>query len=258
LEPPTTSGLLARDDPKDPSCSRQLAALTQCPNIDHRAGAPSLLRIPELDAANPASITREINNTCFATFLDPFRNRKVGVGSVLEVNKYSLKLNRSTLDTELKRSKTLATVQDDSIVIVSAIYIHLSDALPTGVIAARVSANDRTTTPSIEIHVWTRAPTSFRIPKLDAADPAAVTRKVNLTGPSATGDSVPNLNVVVSPVLEMDNHALKLNGSASDLKLKRSETFAVVHDNPVVIVPSVDIGSPELLPATFVAASLRA
>ena len=53
------------------------------------------------------------------------------------MNKHTLKLNRPALDTELKRSKTLATIQDDSIVIVPAIYIHLSEAFPTGVIAPR-------------------------------------------------------------------------------------------------------------------------
>jgi hypothetical protein len=235
-----------------------LAALAQSPHIDHRAGAPTLFRIPELDAPNPASVAREINDAGLTTFLDPFGNRKVSVAAVIKVNKYSLKLNRSALDTELKRSKTLPTVQDDSIVIVSAIYIHLSDAFPTRIVAPGVCADDRSN-PSIEIHVRTRAPASLRVPKLDAADPAAVTRKVNLTGPSPTRDSVPNLNVVVSPVLEVDNHSLKLNRSASDFKLKRPETFVVVHDNPVVIIPSVDIGSPKLLPSTFVAAtSLRA
>src|SRR5258708_4998489 len=170
-----------------------LGVLVQSPHIDHRAGAPSLLRIPELDASNSASVAGEINDTGFATFLDPFRNRKVRVVAVLEVNEYTLKVNRSALDTKLERSETLATVHEDPIVIVPAVYCHLSDTLPTRIVAVRVCSNRRTARASIEIHVRTRAPTSLRIPKLDAADPAAVTRKINLTRPSPIRDSVANL-----------------------------------------------------------------
>lgn len=174
-------------------------SLSQSPHIDHRAGAPSLFGIPEIYAPNPSSVTGQVNYTSFAAFLDPFRNRKVGVGAVLEVNKHTLKVNRPSLDTELKRSKTLATIQDDSIVIVPAIYIHLSEAFPTGVIAARAAANYRTARLSIEIHVRTRAPTALRIPELDASDPATVTGEVNLPRPSPIRDSVANLDVVVGP-----------------------------------------------------------
>jgi len=57
----------------------------------------------------------------------------------------------------------------------------------------------------------------------------------------------------------VDNDSLKLDRPASDLKLKTAETFIVVHYNSVVIIPSVDIGSPKLLPSAFVdSTSLRA
>src|SRR5205814_1437467 len=104
---------------------------------------------------------------------------------------------------------------------------------------------------------WTRAPTALRIPELDASDSAAVTRKINLPRPSPTRDPVANLNVMVGSVFEVHNHTLKLNGSAPNLKLERTETLAAVHGNPVVIISSVDIGSPKLLPCAFVATSLR-
>ena len=73
------------------------------------------------------------------------------------------------------------------------------------------------TSQSKEIHVRTRAPTALRIPEFDASDSAAVTRKINLPRPSPARDSVADLNIMVGAVLEVHKHALKLDGSASNL-----------------------------------------
>lgn len=234
-----------------------LTALAHSPNIHVGARAPSLFRIPELDAANPAPVTRKVNRPRPTAIWNSPLNLKFMVGAVVEVNDHSLEINRPAPDAKLQGSEHPAAVHDDPIVIVPAIYIRRPEHLPSVLVAATplgfwVSAQ---TTPSPEIHVRARAPTLLRIPKLYAANPAAVTRKVNLTGPTPIGNSTPNLKLVVGSVIKVNNHLLKVNRPAIDSKLKGLEPPGIGYDNPVVIPPPVDIGSPKLLPSALVAST---
>ena len=52
------------------------------------------------------------------------------------MNKDPLEFNRATFDAELKRSVTLTIVYDNSIVIIPAIYSHLSEVFPTRIVRA--------------------------------------------------------------------------------------------------------------------------
>jgi len=60
---------------------------------------------------------------------------------------------------------------------------------------------------------------------------------------------------VVGAIVEVDNHSLEVNRPSSNLKHERSETLAVVHDNPILIPPSIDIRSPELFPSAVVSST---
>lgn len=93
---------------------------------------------------------------------------------------------------------------------------------------------------------------ALRIPKLDAANPATLTGEVDYARPASIGDSIWNRKFVVGAVVKVNNHSLELNRPAPDLEQEGSETHAVVHDNPIVIPPSVDIGSAEVLPSALV------
>lgn len=110
-------------------------------------------------------------------------------------------------------------------------------------------------TPSPEIHVRPRAPPLLRIPELDAANPATVTRKVNLTRLAPIGNPIPNLEVVVGAIVEVDNHSLEFNRPALDPKLKGTERPAVVHEDSIVIVPAIYMRLPEHFPSALVAST---
>jgi hypothetical protein len=220
------------------------------PEIHHRPRAPALLRIKELYAANSTAVAREVDYARLAAGWDSIGNPEFVVFSAYEVDDDSLELNGSTLDAKLKSPKTLAAVHEDSVVIVSAIYLQLAEPLPSTVIA-RYLGNVRTAAAE-EIHIRPRSPILLRIPKIDAANPAAVTRKVNLTRSPACGNPAQNLKLMILAVLEVDNHPLKLNRPASDLKHKGPETRAIVHKNSIVIIPSINVNSPERFPSTLV------
>jgi len=167
-----------------------IEGLAPPPDIHHRARAPSFFRIPELDASNPAAIAGKVNDTGSASVCDSLSNRKISVAAVLEVNNNSLEFNRTALDAKLKTSKTPAVGHHDSIVIVSSVNSRLADILkPSLIPSTRVfivnllPAGAAKTSQSIEIHVWTRAPTALGIPELDASDSAMVTGEVNLPRP---------------------------------------------------------------------------
>lgn len=93
------------------------------------------------------------------------------------------------------------------------------------------------------------APTPSRIPELDAANPAPVTGEIDLTSPAALRNSIANLKLVVGAVLKMDDNSLEFDSRASDPKLNLPKHPAIVHGNPVVIRPSVNIRSAKRLPS---------
>jgi hypothetical protein len=106
------------------------------------------------------------------------------------------------------------------------------------------------------IHDRARTPSLLRIPELHAANSATVTGKVNHPGLALIGDSIPNLKLVVLTVIEVDNNSLELDVPTPDPKLNLAERSAVAHENPIVILPSVDSCATEQFPSALVAAPL--
>jgi len=174
--------------------------------------------------------------------------------SIFKVDNDSLKLHSPSLDAKLKCPKALTPANEDSGVVVPAVYDRLPEHFPSIIVTA--SLHIAWTASSEQIHVRPRPPILLRIPKLDAANSAAVTRKVNLARPAAGDDSIPDVDLMVFAVFEVNNNSLKRNRSAPDLEQYRSEAPAVVHDNPIVIISPVDIGSPERFPSTLIGSTL--
>jgi hypothetical protein len=118
-----------------------------------------------------------------------------------------------------------------------------------------VMSEESPLTPSPEVHVRTRAPAFFRIPKLDAANPATITGKIDNPGLAFIGDSIPNLNFLVLTVIEVNDNAFEFNGAASDAELELAERSPVVHKYPIVIGSSVYVGLSQNFPAAVVIAA---
>jgi len=93
------------------------------------------------------------------------------------------------------------------------------------------------------------------IPKLDALNPATLTRKVDYAGSAANRDSASNLDFVVGAVLEMHNYTLELNGSAGDFKPQSPVTFVGVDGDRVAISPTVNIRPSERFPSVITPAT---
>jgi len=179
------------------------------------------------------------------------------VFAVIEVNNHPLKLNRPVLDPELKGSETLPTVHGDAIVIIPAVYMRLPEHFPSIVVIPTslvvvVSAHAAL---SQEVYIRARAQTPPRIPELYAPDSTTITGEIDRTGSTLIGDSISNLKCVVGAVVEVDNHSIELDCPADDLEKEGSETLVVVDGNRIVIPPSVDISSPELLPSAIVSST---
>jgi hypothetical protein len=106
--------------------------------------------------------------------------------------------------------------------------------------------------PSPKVHPGTLAPTFFRIPEIDGANPATFTGKVDHTSLLSCPDSISNRKFVVGAVLEMNNNPLELNRPALNPELEGSKTLATVHGDRVVIVPAVHMRLPKHFPSIFV------
>jgi hypothetical protein len=96
------------------------------------------------------------------------------------------------------------------------------------------------------------APIFPAIPEFNAANSALVPRQVNCPCRSAASDSIPNLNLGVSAVLEMHHHALDLNVAALNKKPDRSEPSASIHTNGVMILPSIYTRISEAFPPAII------
>ena len=114
--------------------------LATAPQIHVRARLPSVLGIPELDAPNPATIAREINNPSPASILDSFSNIQLVVFAVFEMDQDSLELDGPASYSELKGAETLRSAYEDSIAIYSAVYISVPELLPFAVLLRTVGA----------------------------------------------------------------------------------------------------------------------
>jgi len=231
--------------------------LTPAPEIHPRTLAPTLLRIPELDAANPATIAGEIDNAGLVSSADSLTNLKHMIGAVFEVNNHPLEFNRPALDPELNGSETFAPLYGDAIVIIPPVYMRLPEHFPSvlGIPTSLVVGVPARAALSQEVHVRARAQTPLRIPKLDAANSATITGEIDHTRSTLIGDSISNLNFVVGAAVEVDNHSLKLDRPASNFKQERSETLAPVDGDPIVVPSSIDIRSPELFPSVVVSST---
>lgn len=107
-------------------------------------------------------------------------------------------------------------------------------------------------TPSPEIHVRARPPILLRIPELDAPNSTPVAGEVNHASLTPIGNVVSNLKFVIGASIEVDDYALEFNGSSFDPELKGAKRPTGVHDDPIVIHPSIHIGSPEIFPSALV------
>ncbi|MBK8315638.1 MAG: hypothetical protein IPL01_17170 [Acidobacteria bacterium] len=61
-------------------------------------------------------------------------------------------------------------------------------------------------------------PISLTVPNLDASDPALVAGKVDGSRPAVSLDAIPNLDIGIGAVFEVDYHSLKFNGAASNFQ----------------------------------------
>ena len=117
-------------------CFSSLTASAQAPNIHVRARSPSLLRIPELDAPNPAPVPGKVDDTGLAAVLYSISNLKISVFAVLKVNGDSLEFNCAPSNSKLKCAITVAAVYDDPIVIIPPIDMRLPQHFPSAFVAA--------------------------------------------------------------------------------------------------------------------------
>ena len=75
--------------------------LASSPKVHRRTTTPAALREPELDASNPAPVTRKVYDASLATVLDSFANFQLSVLAIFEVNDDTLKIDGSALHAQL-------------------------------------------------------------------------------------------------------------------------------------------------------------
>src|SRR5689334_9797783 len=96
------------------------------------------------------------------------------------------------------------------------------------------------------------APISPAIPEFDAANSALVPRQVNCPCRTPAADSIPNLNLGVSAVLEMHHHALDFDVATLNKKADRSEPAAGIDTNGVMIALAIYTRIPEAYPPAII------
>jgi len=100
-----------------------------------RALSPVLLRVPELDAANPATLTGEVDHSRPVARGDSVSNLEFVVFAALKVDNNSLKFNVAASNPELKLPEGPAIVYVNRVVIPSPVDIRLPELLPSALVA---------------------------------------------------------------------------------------------------------------------------
>ena len=97
--------------------------------------APVLLRVPELDATNPAPVTGEVDHPRLTARRNSISNLELVVLTALEVNNNSLEFNVAASNPKLKLPEGPAIVYDYRVVISSAVDIRRPELLPSSLLA---------------------------------------------------------------------------------------------------------------------------
>jgi hypothetical protein len=91
------------------------------------------------------------------------------------------------------------------------------------------------------------------VPQLDALNHSVTPAKIYHPRFAAGLDSVPDRNLFIGAVAVMNHNALKLDRSAFDMDLDRTELAIVpAYFDPIVISVSVHIGFAKIYPAAIV------
>src|SRR6267154_2974407 len=95
----------------------------------------------------------------------------------------------------------------------------------------------------VHAYVRTSVPLFLAVPEFHAIDHAPFTGKVNRAALSARPDARPNRKFLLRAILEMDDHALKLNRAAVYAQLYLMEgPLGTAHVDCVVIDSSINMG----------------
>jgi hypothetical protein len=114
--------------------------------LDARAAPPISLLVPELDASNSASVTRQIDGARSAAGANSLSNVYIMVAAVLEVYDHAIEFNGAIPDLKQNRPKRPAVIHRDPVVIRPSVYVRLSEVLPS---AAAIAI-----TIAISISLW--------------------------------------------------------------------------------------------------------
>jgi len=85
----------------------------------------------------------------------------------------------------------------------------------------------------------TRTPILLAVPEFDAPNSPSVTWQIDCPSLAASPDSIPNLDICVRAVLEMNDNSLELNVTTLYPKLYCPEPPARIHTNAVTIAPTI-------------------
>src|SRR5262249_10073815 len=116
------------------------ASSAQAPEIHSRPSfSPIGLAIPELHAADPPAVARQIQNPAAATGANPVPHLHLLVLPVFEVHDYMIELDVAVLDTELQRSERSSDTRDDPVVVPRAVDIGAPKVVPVTMVSIAIA-----------------------------------------------------------------------------------------------------------------------